>query len=439
MSDAHDNTSHQQFPRLELVDVSPIRRASLIAAVLGIAGFAVLSVAQMSAVPAAEAYRDIFFTYLCGYVFWASLPFWALGLMMIAYVTQASWGIILRRMFQASTRTLPILAIFFLPVIASLYIADGQYSPYWWADTIWTQDHHNHEIVKEIAAQRHLPELAVEENMHKVHDFLNAPFFTARFAIYFVILGVIIYFQNAWSRPAEDHDDLNAKGKLRMLSAPGIIIWALTLTIAATDWVMSVEPTWASSMFPVIYGMNMFITTFALLIFIFYSLYASNDQVMGLVKDKFRIDMGSLMLAVTLVWAYGSFCQYMLIWAGNLPEEITYYLKRGNVGWEYLAYYLMIFHWIIPFACIVFRPLKTNPNTMRIICGLLLLACVGDVIWWLLPAVPRPESFLHVPMALAAIVGLGGLWGLYFARELSKRPIMPANHEGRFIAEWGHH
>ena len=124
---------------------------------------------------------------------------------------------------------------------------------------------------------------------------------------------------------------------------------------------MSVEPTWASSMFPVVFAMNQFIWTFASASCLLHP-QRRKPGVLTIVKDKFRIDIGSLMLGFTMVWAYATFCQYMLIWAGNLPEEITYYRKRGDHGWEYLAYVLMVFHWLVPFVVLLFREVKTNPG-----------------------------------------------------------------------------
>ena len=156
-------------------------------------------------------------------------------------------------------------------------------------------------------------------------------------------------------------------------------------------------------------------------------------------KDKFRIDIGSLLLGFTMVWAYGSFCQYMLIWAGNLPEEIAYYKKRGDNGWEYLAYILMAFHWLLPFIVLLFREVKTSPKAMQRMTVFLLTVCAADVVWWLVPAVPHPEGGLAAPMAFAAIIGFGGIWGLEFSRQLGRNTILPANKETEFLATWGHH
>lgn len=439
------------------IDVAPVRRVALIAAIAGLAAFLVLGFINLGT--ARAGVQDFFFGYLSGWVVTAFMPFGAMALMMIAYLTQASWGLVLRRCFQAATRTLPVVALLFLPVAASLFVTTGRgpASPYWWADPAWgavsdarRDDPHVREVadrheragwdrsLAESAAGTGLRPEAVEEAREKIHDYLNKPFFLVRFVLIFASLGAFIYFLNKWARPAEDADDERAKYNLHAISGPGIIAWGLILTFGITDWVMSVEPTWASSMFPVVFGMDAFVSAYSLSVLTFYALNAGRTDVLEIVKYKFRIDMGTLLFGFTMVWAYASFCQYMLIWAGDLPEEIAYYKKRGNAGWEYLAYFLMAFHWLVPFVVFLFREIKTNPRAMQWMAGMLLTVCALDVIWWLLPAVPRPEGWLHVPMAVAAVVGVGGLWGLEFARQLGQRPILPANSETRFLAEWGH-
>ena len=459
MATSHsDHHEHSAAPlAIPAIDVSPVRTAALAALVIGSVAFIVLAYLNIST---SDGYglRDIFMSYTVGFVFWASLPFGALSMTLIAFLTSASWGVVLRRCFHAATRTMPVVAVLFIPVAASVFIAEGKQSPFWWSDQSWVTptgemnsdpafqaavkkmtDNKVKQDVAEIAVEKGLRPEAIEENQHKIHDFLNPVFFTVRGLLYFSIIGGLIFIVNKWARRAEDDDQQDGKDKLRAIAGPGIIVWTLVMTMMGTDWVMSVEPTWASSMFPIVYGMNMFLTTFAFSIFVFYSLNAGNTEVLTIVKDKFRIDIGSLLLALTMVWAYASFSQYMLIWAGNLPEEITYYRKRGDHGWEYLAYFLMAFHWLIPFVVLLFREVKTNPKSMRILSGMLIVVCMADVIWWILPAVEREHGTLHVPMAIAAIVAVGGIWGVAFARELGKRPILPANSEGKFLATWGQH
>ncbi len=434
------------------VDAAPVRKVALIAAAAGLGAYAVLGVVNVSSASDTHhkttAVQDFFLTYLVGWVFWTAIPIGAMALMMIGYLTSASWGVVLRRCFQAATRTWPLMALLFIPVAVSLFMpferddhhAPGDYSPFWWASKSWEGD------PEAVAKAKHTVPEAVEEVHEKQHGYdvapvitgLNPTNFLGRFLIVFGVLGIFIYLLNTWGRRAEDNDDAAAKSRLVGLSGPGIIVWALITTMGLTDWVMSVEPTWASSMFPVVFGMNAFICTFSVGVLTLYSLYGTNADVMAIVKDKFRIDIGTLLLGFTMVWAYASFCQYMLIWAANLPEELMYYRKRGDHGWQYLAYFLMACHWLLPFVVLLFREVKTNPQAMRGMACLLLTVCAADIVWWVVPSIPHPHGWTHALMGFAAVVGVGGVWGLWFARELARRPILPTNSEGRFLANWGH-
>jgi hypothetical protein len=438
--DDHDHGhAHPAFPTAP-PDIGPIRKVAIGAAVLGFGVFGVLGAINLGA-DEEHGLRTLFTAYLCGFVFWCSLPFGALLLSMIGFQMLASWAVVFRRTFQASLRTLPVLFVLGLPVVVSLFINGGKDSPFWWSNQGWEGE-------PAVVAESMLDENnmatreAVLENQHKIHDYLNPTFFTLQYVAVFALLGLLAYRIHTLARKGEDEDSPQAAADARGLSGPGILLTVLALTFFCTQWVMSVEPTWASSMFPVVFGMNMFLTTFAFCTLVFYSLAQKGDS-LAVVKDKFRIDIGSLTLGFCMVWAYASFCQYMLVWAGNLPEELTYYRKRGggeeNVSaWVYMTYFLMAFHWLIPFVTLLMREVKTNPTAMRIMAVLFLVVCGCDVIWWILPNVPY-KTVYHLPMAVGAIVGVGGLWGLFFCGQLAKRPLLPSNHEARFIQTWGHH
>lgn len=440
--DGHGH-DHPPFPTTP-PDLGLIRKLCLGAAVLGFAVFGGLGLVNLNASsdPDHHGLRTLFTAYLCGFVFWASLPFGALLLSMIGFQMLASWGVVFRRIFQASLRTLPLLFVLGLPVIASLFLNHGHDAPYWWADHGWVAGEDVGAIAKDMLGADNLgTREAVKENQHKIHDYLNPTFFTAQYVVVFAVLGLLAYRVHALARKGEDNDDPKAAAAARGLSGPGIVVTVLALTFFCTQWVMSVEPTWASSMFPVVFGMNMFLTTFAFCTLIFYTMAQKGDT-LAIVKDKFKIDIGTLTLGFCMVWAYASFCQYMLVWSGNLPEELTYYRKRGggeeNVSaWLYMSYFLMAFHWLIPFITLLMREVKTSPTGMRIMAVLFLTVCACDVCWWILPNVPYKTS-LHLPMAFGAILGVGGIWGMYFCGQLAKRPLIPSNHEARFLQTWGH-
>lgn len=453
--DAHHGNGHADALPDSTVDVGPVRAVALIAAGLGAVAFVGFTVLQTVLSPE-TAVKDVFGAYLVGFVFWACIPFGSLALSQLGFLTTASWGVVFRRVFQANIRTLPLVALLFVPVCVGLFA--GEDSPFWWADSTWTHVDDNDVArvngeaqvkkitaqgwdadVAKVAAYKGTVPLQVEENQHKIHDYLNKPFFIVRGVIYFLVLGTFGYFVTTWARPLEDGDSEDANRKLRGISGPGVLVWALSGTFLVTDWVMSVEPTWASSMFPVVFAMNQFICTFAFSALVVYTLTKNKPDVQALIKDKFRIDIGSLTFAFTMLWAYATFSQYMLVWAGNLPEEVSYYRKRTDHGWQYMAYALMLFHWLLPFVIFLFRESKTNPVVMRRMAVLLLAICATDAIWWIIPAWPHEEFGVHVLMAYAAVLMVGGLWAVVFSRELAKRPLFAGNREVKFLAGWGHH
>ncbi len=432
-TDHHHAPGDYIAPTIDL-NLAGLRRVALLSAIIGAVAFFGFGFANLSAYTAEETggIRDFFLTYQVGFIFWLSIPVGAMTLLMLAYVTSASWGLVLRRIFQAATRTWPMMAILFCPVAASLFMTFEHdatthcESPFW-----WVQDADQIEF-----AAKNIP--VIEEIQHRQSLFLNIPRFLITAAVIFTIYGLMMRGLNKWAPKAEDEGDEESKMKLKTLSAPGILIWAITFTVAVTDWVMSVEPSWFSTMFPVVAGLNCFLTCFAFSVYLFYTLVGKNEVVLDIVKYKFRIDIGSLMLGFTMVWAYASFCQYMLIWAGNLPEEITYYKRRLNGGWEFAAYALMLIHWFLPFIILLFRQVKTSPSSMRLMTLMLLFICMVDVVWWIVPSYSHANGYFHVPMAIAALVGVGGIWGLAFTKQLGKANLFP-KRDTEFLATWGAH
>src|SRR6185436_19579957 len=148
-----------------------------------------------------------------------------------------------------------------------------------------------------------------------------------------------------------------------------------------TDLVMSVELHFASTMFPLIYSINQLLTCFTFCVALFLT-FAPMPPLKNVLRPKFQIDMGSFMLGLTMVWSYMNFSQFMLMWIGNLPEEIPYYLKRTGGGWEYVARILCVFHFVLPFLLLLFRDVELHPKRLRAVSLMILAVCALDVVWW---------------------------------------------------------
>ena len=290
-------------------EFAKLRTIALIAGLIGIGVYGVLGL-TLSAVSDSGGTRQFFLSWLTAWVFWLSLPVGCMALLGITYVTGASWGVLLSRFFEASTRTLPLLALLGVPLAISLFVPDA--SPYPWSKPASA-------LVDEVAA----PEL-----QKKFDDWCNPPGFVVRLCIYFIVWGLLIYFMNRWSARVEATNDPKARRFAENLSGPLIMCFALGNMFVCTDLVISIELTGALTMFPVIYCINQLLTSLTFCVALFLT-FSTQPALAKVLRPKFQLDMGSMTLALTLVWSYLSFCQFLLIWVGNLPEEIGFYLKRS--------------------------------------------------------------------------------------------------------------
>jgi hypothetical protein len=423
------------------------QRFAAIAAVAGLGLYLGAGLANLAAVPADKGTAQFFLSWLVGYVFWLSLPIGGMALLFIYYLAKTSWGLLLKRFLEAATRTWPLMAALFVPVVVGANM--GHASPYWWSDPAAFELPADAHAEPTTAAPPKAEETAEERRarlqkaadaaiqravVHERRDraegtygFLSPPVFIACWVLYFAIWGALIFFLNKWSREADDPARVEASlTKGNKLGGPGLIIFAIVGTAAASQWVMSLEPSWASTMFPVIYSVNQFLTCFAFCVAVFLTL-ADRPPLNAILRPKFQIDMGSLMLAFTLFWSYTSFSQFMLVWIGNLPEEIPFFLKRSAGGWWWVSAALIAFHFALPFLLLLFRDIKMHPKRLRAVAIYLLVICAIDVMWWITPAIPHEGEFLFVLMDIGALAGIGGVWGLYFIWQLRQRPLLPVN------------
>ncbi|MDY3556554.1 hypothetical protein R5W24_005720 [Gemmata sp. JC717] len=489
---APHGTGHAAPAHTDQPNWSAYTRTGVILAVVGWAVFAIAGFLNLGAAEGVEAKHDakarFFVAYLSGYTYWLSLPIGALALLMIRYVAKTSWGLLLTRPLEAATRTLPLLVLFFLPIAAAVAFKNHEtheapLSPYWWSNPFHAHDDHGadaghddhahakaeehakgddhaqkdggHEINKnrektEVLGKRMLQK-AVEvqkaaerkEREEGIYGFTSVPGFMITSAVCFTVWGVLIFFLNRWGKETSDATDPSRVDagleKLKNISSIGLVLYAIINTAACTMWVMSLEPGWSSTMFPVIFTVNTFLTTFAFCLALFL-LIADRPPFKGFMRPKFQLDMATLMLVFTLFWSYTSFSQFMLIWIGNLPEEIPFYLKRSNESgdrsfWWYVSAALIALHFALPFLLLLFRGIKLHPKRLRVVALYLLVICGIDVIWWIAPSAP-PSKFPAFLMDVGAVLGVGGLWLLYFVYQLKQRPIFPDNQA--FLLPEGH-
>jgi hypothetical protein len=431
-------------------------RYAAFAAIAGIAIYLIAGFANLSMAHESEAHeiakKRFGSAYLTGFIYWFSIPLGGMALLMIGYLAKSSWGLLLRRPMEAAIRTLPLWLLLFVPL--AIFACSDHYSPYFWTDPHSAHAPEGPDSVMPDAsldkraqtikageimirrAVKHEQELRDRGNF----GYLSKPAFIGVGLVLFAIWGTMIYFLNKWGIDASDETNTAkvdyALHRLGQLSGPGIIIYAITMTAAASQWVMSLEPGWASTMFPVIFAINQFLTCLAFCLALFL-LWASHEPLKSAMRPKFQLDMATLMLAFTLFWSYTSFSQFMLVWIGNLPEEIPFFLKRSAGGWYYVSAVLIALHFALPFLLLLFRDIKLHPVRLRWVALFLLVICAIDVTWWIEPSKPHEGNFPFWVMDLGAIMGIGGIFGLVWVWQLKQRPLLPASQV--FLLPEGHH
>lgn len=353
--------------------------------------------------PALGGGVDQFFrSYLVGYVFWVGVTLGCLGILMLQHLTGGAWGLAIRRVLEAGTRTLPLMLLLFLPIAIF-----GLSHLYEWM---------------------HINEVT-EKNVRRILEakkpYLNPMFFLIRTAIYFAIWMGLMFLLNKWSAEQDRTAERQYSKKMQYLSGPGIILFVLTVTFASVDWVMSLNPEWFSTIYGLLYVAGWVLSAFALVIAVMVYL-ATRKPLAGVIQAPHFHDMGKLLLAFVMLWAYFSFSQFLIIWSGNIPEETKWYLHRLRGGWGFVGLGLVILHFALPFVLLLSRDLKRNARRLATIAILIFVMRMIDVFWLVAPEFNRAH-FKFSWMDIAAPIALGGLWMAFFIWQLSLRPLLPFN------------
>jgi hypothetical protein len=279
------------------------------------------------------------------------------------------------------------------------------------------------------------PELLDNPDYKFKMAYLTPQFFTVRAVIYFVVLLGLAFFLNKWSREQDATDnpetDVVMKNRLEAMSGPGIILWGLVVTFAMIDWVMSLEPRWFSTIYGMIF---MIVGALTAMSFMIVNLRRRADQepYLSTITPQRYNDLGNLMLAFTMLWAYLNFSQFLIIWAGNIHDEIPWYMSRAFGPWAKVAVVLIVLHFALPFLLLLQRNVKRRVERLGRVAGMMMILSMVDVYWLIVPAYePDKIQFIPLLLDLLFVVLIGALWlGVYFW-QLKRMPLLPL-HDPRF-------
>jgi hypothetical protein len=255
--------------------------------------------------------------------------------------------------------------------------------------------------------------------------YLNVPFFIARSIFFFAIWAFYIFRLTALSAEQDRTGDPKIQQRMKAMSTFGLLLFVLTVSFAFIDWIMSLEPHWFSTVYGAMFLVGQVLETFAFSIALLVLLSKYKPFVQVLNKQLYH-DLGNLMLAFTMLWAYLSLSQFLIIWAGNLPEEIPWYIRRFTGGWGYIAWFLSIFHFCVPFVILLMRFVKKNASLLQKVAIYMLVVRCVDVFWIVEPSFRQRQFYVHW-LDIACLVGVGGLWIAAFLWRLQQRPLLPLN------------
>jgi hypothetical protein len=345
---------------------------------------------------------DFFHSYIFSYMLVLGLTVGSLGLLMLQHLTGGIWGIVIRRPLEAASRNIVAMLILFIPIVMGMkYLYSGNGSETGWLN-------------------------APKEGEHALtswqQGYLTSGGFLTRAVIYFIIwIGLMVVFNN-WSKQQDQANGEGLKQRMKGLAAPGVILYILAMTFAAIDWVMSLSPRWASTIYGFLFVAGQAISAMALMIAVIV-LLAGSEPFKEIIKKRHLHDLAKLLFAFNMLWAYFAFSQLLIIWSGNQPEEITFYRSRLNGQWGVVAVIVLLFSFAVPFLLLLSRDVKRTAGVVSKIAVWMIFMRLVDLYW-----MTRPEfTSRAVPTWLDIVVpvALIGLWLGLFAMNLKQRPLLP--------------
>ena len=356
--------------------------------------------------------ETFFRSYLVGFLVVLGLSLGSLGLLMLQHLTGGDWGILIRRPLESATRVLWLVAGFFIPLIFGMQYLYKTHTVAGEARVGWLD----------------APKRPAEGSLSEMQEWwLTHNAFLLRVVIYFAIwLGLMWLFNKLSTEQDANKEDRKLRARIKFFAGPGIILYVFAMTFAAIDWAMSLSPHWASTIYGFMFVAGQAISAMALMILTIV-MFSGSEPFSRFIQQRHLHDLGKLLFAFNMLWAYFSFSQLLIIWSGNQPEEITFYHHRLQGTWGVVAVGVLLLHFFLPFLVLLSHDVKRSRKLIPIVAAWMIAMRVLDIFW-----LTQPEflsSPFEKPIALlwdlAAVFGLGGLWLWFFAMQLKQRPLLP--------------
>jgi hypothetical protein len=339
--------------------------------------------------------------YLVAWVYWTGVALGSLAILMVQHLSGGAWGVVIRRILEAATRTLPVMAVLGLPILL------GMGHLYHWS---------------------HADVAAADPVIRDKAAYLNVPFFIGRYVFYFAVWSWMAWQLCAWSAEQDRTGDPALTSKLSRLSGAGLLVFGLTVTFAVVDWTMSINPHWFSTMWGLLYVVGMGLSALAFAIFILARL--SKERPMDHVVNPSHFhDLGKLLFAFIMLWAYLSFSQFLIMYSANTQEEIPHYWVRSQNGWQFVGWVLVIFHFVLPYVLLLSRDIKRDWSRVSRIALWMVGIRLVDYYWHVAPEFHTGGLSVSL-LDLALPIALGGVFVTFFAMELRGRPLLPLQDAG---------
>ncbi len=347
--------------------------------------------------------QQFIWAYLVSYLLVLGLTLGSLGLLMLQHLTGGIWGIVIRRPLEAASRNIWLMFVMFIPIAVQMkYLYSGNGTEYGWLNAPKTGEH-------ALTGWQ--------------QGYLTTTGWFVRAAIYFAIWFLLTYLFNTWSKQQDENPaNFAAMRRLKRWGGPGIILYVLAMTFASIDWVMSINPHWASTIYGFIFVAGQAISAMCVMI-ITVVMLSRSEPYSGFLRERHLHDLGKLLFAFNMLWAYFDFSQLLIIWSGNLPEEISFYRTRLYGQWGIVAIIVLIFSFALPFLVLLSRNVKRSPSLVSKVAIWMLFFRLVDMYW-----MTRPEftkSAIPHWLDIVVPVALIGLWVGFYAMNLKQRPVLP--------------